>query len=218
MQVIGVKGSLNKKHTGTAFLGMHLTALLQKETPLFLPPPNLLQLSCRRPVQRSLCMHTVDLSHPVSGSHPLPVLEMRIAAEPPEASTCHIKCISCSSGPCPSCLSPDSDFSSSFICLQLISVRSYPHVLLCSEMQERTTQTQLCTHFPYPQRVVYSKSPPYLLPISNQMVSDSSTQPLHFRLQMQGDAGNRSAAKATEHCPNCPSTANNGPGMAPRED
>lgn len=79
-------------------------------------------------------------------------------------------------------------------------------------------QTQLHIRFPYPQRVVYSKSPPYLLPISNQMVSDSGSQPLHFWLQIPGDAGNWSAAKATEHQPSCPSTAINGAGMAPRED
>lgn len=62
---------------------------------------------------------------------------MGIAAESPKASACHIQCPSCSSGPCTFCLSPDSDFSSSFICLQLISVRSHPHSLLCSEMHMR---------------------------------------------------------------------------------
>ena len=62
---------------------------------------------------------------------------MGIAAKCPEALVCHIQCISCSSGPCPSCLSPDSDLSSSLICLQLISVRSHPHPLLCSEMHMR---------------------------------------------------------------------------------
>lgn len=156
-------------------------------------------------------MLTVHLSHPRSGSHPLPVLELQQTSQKPQLAI--FSRSPAASGPCPSCLSPDSDFSfylsPTHLCLLLPTCPA----LLRDAGKDDSNRAP--TRFPYPHRVIYSKSPPYLLPISNQMVSDSGTQPLHFRLQIQGDAGNWSAAKAAEHCPSCPSTAIDGAGMAP---
>lgn len=126
---------------------------------------------------------------------------MGITAELPKTSACHIQCISCSSASCPSWTL---DTFPSCICLQLIYVLPPTLAALLGDAHERTSQTQLSARLPCPWRVAYSKSPTCHL-ISNQMVSDSGSQPPHLHLSMQGDAENRSADTATEHCPGSPS-------------
>lgn len=213
MQVIGVKGSLNKKQRND--FPRHALDCYIRETPLFLPPPDLLHLSCRRPVQRSLCMHTVDLSHPRSGSHSLPVLELQQIPQMPQ-----LVIFSAS----PAALVPALPvWTQTLIFHPPLFVSnlslSAPTHMCCSARQCRQGQIRHSSAHTSPThsewftvRALATCSPSVIrwcLIVTLSLCTFGSK----YKVMLE----TWPVAKATEHCPSCPSTAING-GTTPRED